>query len=220
VRLDASRLSAMGQSMGTTFAIPIASVEPRVKAWVFSGAGGSLIEIANSAHEPTELAPKVELLLGFPLDQHLHEAHPLLHLFQHLWDLTDPQGKARYVAAEPRPGHAAKPFLMFAGERDGYFAPNAQAAVAVPLGATLVGPAVEPVLAQNLSLAGRSAVMGPLHGNLNGVTAGVVQYAAPFELGHYVAFDEQDARDQYLCFVQHAGTPEEPSIIAAGSSCP
>lgn len=220
VRLNVTRLSAMGQSMGTTFGIPIASVDPRIKGYVFSGAGGSLVDIANEALEPIEIRPSLELLLGFPSTDHLHQAHPMAHLFQHLWDLTDPQGKARYVAAEPHQGQQPKPFMMFAGERDGYFAPNAQSAVAVPLGGVLVGGSVETVVPGNLQLAGRTPVMGPLSNNLNGVTAGVVQYAAPFNLGHYVAFDEEDARNQYLCFVQHVGTPEGPSIIAAGGVCP
>ncbi len=220
VRLNPARLSAMGQSMGTTFGIPIASVDPRIQGYVFSGAGGSLIEIAYSALEPIEIRPSLELLLEFPADAHLHEAHPLLHLFQHLWDLTDPQLKARYVAVEPRPGHSPHPFLMFAGERDGYFSPSAQSAVGVPLGAPLVGSQAEPLLPGNLQLAGRTPVTGPVSGNLNGVTAGIAQYAAPFNLGHYVAFDEDDARNQYLCFVQGVGTAQGPSIIAAGGSCP
>ena len=41
-----------------------------------------------------------------------------------------------------------------------------------------------------------------------------MQYATPFELGHFVAFDMSEARHQYLCFVQGIGTAAGPSIIA------
>lgn len=223
IRFNVDRLTAMGHSMGSTFGIPIASVDPRIKGYVFSGAGGSLVEIAMSAHEPTNLKPFIELLLDFPQGQELRRSHPLLHLFQNLWDFADPAAKARYVAREPRPGHVARPFFMTAGVRDGYFHPNAETATAVALGATAVGTDVDPIIPAALALAGKTTVAFPLSNNLNGVTGGVVQYAAPFELGHYVAFDQADTRQQFTCFLLGVGTPAGPKISAASGSdtmCP
>ena len=223
IRFDPKRLSAMGHSMGSTFGIPIASVDPRIQGYVFSGAGGSLIEIAMSAHEPVDLKPFVELLLGFPEGQELRRSHPLLHIFQNLWDFADPAAKARYVAKEPREGHTPKPFFMTAGVRDGYFHPNAETATAVALGATEVGSEVDPTIPAAMALDGRSTVAFPLEKNLNGVTGGVVQYAAPFELGHYVAFDAPDTQQQYTCFIAGVGTAAGPKIAAASGSdtvCP
>lgn len=223
IRFDPARLSAMGHSMGTTFGIPIASVDPRIKGYVFSGAGGSLIEIANSAHEPVNLKPFIELLLGFGEGQEIRRSHPLLHVFQNLWDLSDPAAKGRYVAQEPRPGMQPRPFFMTAGIRDGYFHPNAETATAVSLGATAAGTDVDPTIPAALALAGRTTVGFPLANNLNGVTAGVVQYAAPFELGHYVAFDAADTQQQYTCFVAGVGTAAGPKISAPSGSdtlCP
>lgn len=223
IRFDVDRLTAMGHSMGSTFGIPIASVDPRIKGYVFSGAGGSLIEIAFSATEPVYIKPSLELLLNFPKGQELRRSHPMLHLFQHLWDYADPAAKARSVAREPRPGLPPRPFFMTAGVRDGYFHPNAETATAVSLGATPVGPEVDPIIPAALALAGRTPVPYPLEKNLNGVTGGVVQYGAPFDLGHYVAFDQADTRQQYTCFLLGVGTPAGPKIAAAGGSdttCP
>lgn len=223
IRFNVDRLTGMGHSMGSTFGIPIASVDPRIKGYVFSGAGGSLVEIAMSAHEPQVLKPIIELLLNFPQGQELRRSHPMLHLFQNLWDYADPAAKARYVAKEPRPGHVARPFFMTAGVRDGYFHPYSESATAVSLGATAVGTDVDPIIPAALALAGRTTVAYPLSNNLNGVTAGVVQYAAPFELGHYVAFDQADTRQQFTCFLAGVGTPAGPKISAASGSdtmCP
>jgi hypothetical protein len=224
IRFDPKRLSGMGHSMGTTFGVPIASVDPRIQGYVFSGAGGSLVEIANSALEPVYLKPFIELLLDFPAGSTIRRSHPLLHVFQNLWDYTDPTAKARHVAKEPHPGHVAHPFFMTAGVRDGYFHPNAETAIAVSLGATLVGdPAVDATIPDALKLDGRPPGTYPLSGNLNSVTAGVAQYAAPFELGHYVAFDDAAVRQQYTCFVVGVGTTAGPKISAASGSdttCP
>jgi hypothetical protein len=223
IRFDPKRLSAMGHSMGSTFGIPIATVDPRIQGYVFSGAGGSLVEIANSAHEPVDLKPFIELLLGFPEGQEIRRSHPLLHIFQNLWDFADPAAKARYVAKEPREGHPPRPFFMTAGIRDGYFHPNAETATAVALGATAAGSDVDPTIPAALALDGRTTVGFPLANNLNGVTGGVVQYAAPFELGHYVAFDAADTQQQYTCFLLGVGTAAGPKISAPSGSdttCP
>lgn len=223
IRFDVDRLTGMGHSMGSTFGIPIASIDPRIKGYVFSGAGGSLIEIAYSATEPVYIKPSLELLLNFPQGQELRRSHPMLHLFQNLWDYADPAAKARYVAREPRPGHVARPFFMTAGVRDGYFHPNAETAAAVALGATPIDSMVDPTIPAALALAGRMPAQYPLSNNLNGVTGGVVQYAAPFDLGHYVAFDQADTRQQYTCFLLGVGSPAGPKISAAGGSdttCP
>ena len=223
IRFNPKRLTAMGHSMGSTFGVPIASVDPRIQGFVFSGAGGSLVEIVNSALEPQELKPVIELLLDFPAGAEIRRSHPLLHIFQNLWDRTDPSAKARYVAKEPREGMKPRPFFMTAGFRDGYFHPNAETAVAVALGATETGIEIDPTIPTHLALAGRATVPYPVANNLNGVTGGVVQYAAPFNLGHYVAFDEAETRQQYTCFLLGVGTAAGPKIAAASGSdtlCP
>ena len=68
---DPEKLSAMGHSMGSTLAIPIASLDPRIQGFVYSGSGGSMIDVAMSTTYPQVLKPFVELLLDLPAEEHL-----------------------------------------------------------------------------------------------------------------------------------------------------
>ena len=213
IRFDPARLSAFGQSMGTTIGTNWAAVDPRVKGLVFSGAGGMLVEIAVTAVEPVPLKGFVELLLGFDVEEAVRIDHPILHAAQNVWDLVEPVAKANRVAAEPYPGFEARDVMMTAGYRDGYFHPRAQAAMAVAMGLTLVGDAAEPILPERLALADQSSGPYPLRGNLAGRTAGVVSYAAPQVLGHYVTFNQPAARYQYTCFIASVGMSEAASIL-------
>lgn len=214
-RFDLTRLSAMGHSMGSTIGIPVATVDPRIKGWVFSGAGGLLLEVATETSYPVDLRQALELLLGFQAGQRLDSQHPLLNAFQALWDFTDPVAKARHVAREPHDGQARKPFLLPQGLVDGYFHPEAQAAVGGALGTTLVGPELDPVLPRTLALDGRSTQPAyPLEKNLAGVTAASMHEETPFELGHYIVFDEEPIQAQVRCFVLGVGTPRGPRLVA------
>jgi len=215
IGFDPDRLTAMGQSMGTTLGIAAATVDPRIDGYIFSGTGGMLIDVVLGAHEPANLKPLFELIFGFTAEgKELHRAHPILHALQHLWDQVDPVARARWVSLTPQPGHQARDILMFAGNRDSYFHPNAITSVAVPLGVSLVGESVESTLPDALELAGRKPVDYPLAGNLNGRTAGVVHVAAPHELGHYVVFNQDGARFQFTCFAASVGTDVGATIRA------
>lgn len=216
IRFDPEKLTAMGHSMGSSLGIPVASVDPRIKGYVFSGAGGMLIELANSSTYPVVFKPTLELLLGFPKDRGLRRSHPLLHMFQALWDYADPTTRAPFVAKAPHPGKAPVPFLMTAGIIDGYFHPLAENAVAIALGATQTGASVDKSLEDSLKLAGRALSPYPVAKNLSGVTAGVVQGASPFELGHYVVFEQDTFRAQYTCFLQSVGSSGGARISAPG----
>ena len=222
-RVDMTKLSAMGHSMGSTIGIPAATVDPRVNAWVFSGAGGLLLEVATTATYPVELRTTLELLLGFKDGEQLSRTHPLLNAFQSLWDFTDPTAKARHVTREPLPGHSPKPWLLPQGVTDGYFHPGAQAAIGGALGTQLLGEEVEPTLPRTLRLDGRGTSNAyPLSGNLNGVTAGTMQVATPYELGHYIVFDVDEVSGQVACFLEQVGQPGGPTLVsprATSASC-
>lgn len=214
-RVDMSRLSAMGHSMGSTIGIPVATVDPRIKGYVFSGAGAMLIEVASEATYPVTLHSTLELLLDFKPDERLTRTHPLLHAFQTLWDATDPSAKARHVAREPYAGQEPKPFFLPQGLIDGYFHPGAQAAVAGALGTTLIGDELDPTTPRTLRLDGRGTTSAyPLRGNLNGVTGGTMQLQMPFELGHYIVFDVASVGAQVGCFLAGVGSTKGPAIVS------
>ncbi len=216
-RFDLSRLTAMGHSMGSTIGIPVATVDPRIQAYVFSGAGGLLTEIATSTTYPVKLKDLVGQLLGFEGTQTVDRAHPLLHAFQSLWDFTDPSAKAIHVAREPLPGKSAHPALQPQGITDGYFHPWAQTSVAVALGVTHVGQDLAGPMVDTLKLDGRpTGAAYPLAKNVNGVTVGLSQVEVPFELGHYVVFDRPDVQHQVTCFLTGVGSDEGPTVVAPG----
>lgn len=218
IRFDPGRLSAFGQSMGTTIGSNWAAVDPRVRGLVFSGAGGMLVEIAVTAIEPVRLKGIAELALRMGPEEDVRIDHPVLHAAQNVWDLVEPVAKAERVVAAPFAGFSGRDVMMTAGFRDGYFHPRAQAAMAVAMGLSMVGDAVEPILPARLALAGRPPVSFPLSANLGGRTAAVVPYAAPNDLGHYVVFNQPGARHQYTCFLLGVGAAGGPVITAPSSS--
>lgn len=215
-RMNPERLTAMGQSMGSTIGAPWAAVDRRVKGIILSGSGGILVDIANHAVEPVSVKGVAELALRLADDgDEIHLFHPALHAAQNLWDLVDPVAKAARLARRPYPGIPGKHVLMTAGYRDGYFAPTSQAALAVALGAPLAGAPVEPVLADTLELAGIDPVSLPAQATVNQRTVGVLPYAAPFMNGHYVVFDQPGARYQYTCFAASVGTAGGATLLPA-----
>jgi pimeloyl-ACP methyl ester carboxylesterase len=215
IQFDPERLTAMGQSMGSTLGVAWATVDPRVKGLVLSGSGGILVEIATTATEPFPLRGLLETLVNIEDGNELHRFHPMLHAFQNLWDLVDPIAKAQHISAEPFPGFAPKEIMMTAGITDGYFSPRSQAALAVALGVDLVGEEVEEFIPWALGLAGRTTQTYPLSSNLNGKVGGVVGYAAPHTLGHYVVFNQDGARHQYTCFIKSVGDTGGAKIQSA-----
>lgn len=195
--VDATRLSAMGHSMGQTLGIRWATVDPRITAFVSSGGGGGLVEVAMEATRPFPLAPALQTLIG--MDKPLHLQHPLLHAFQHLWDLVDPVTAAPHLVLDPHT--APKHVFMGGGHRDGYFSPRAQAKLAGALGVRFVGDVVDDYLPTTLDALGRPRAAYPVKANVNGVTAALDAYEGPFENGHFVLFDHEAARHQYTCFL-------------------
>ncbi|MBL4686172.1 MAG: hypothetical protein JKY37_16380 [Nannocystaceae bacterium] len=216
IRFDPERLTAMGQSMGTTLGVRWAAVDPRVKGVVWSGAGGVLIEIATKAVEPLDVRMLLVNLTGIP-DEELDDTHPLLHAFQNVWDLADPIVTARHSVREPFDNVPLKDIMMTAGITDGYFAPSSQAAMAIGLGTPIAGESVEETLPEVLELSGAGGVDYPVQAKVGGKTVAVVQYAAPHTLGHYVVFNQEGARHQYACFVATVGTEGGAVIPEAGT---
>ena len=217
IRFDPERLTAMGQSMGSTLGLPFATIDKRLKGLVLSGSGGILAEIAVSATEPFAFRSMLESIVELTDGQELHNAHPLLHAMQHLWDLLDPVAKARHVIAEPHEGIEPKDVFMPAGIIDGYFSPIAQTALAVALEVPLVGEEVEPHMAAMLKLRGHQTENYPLSANINGKTGFVVQYPSEHTQGHYVLFNQENGLHQYTCFIKGVGM-SSGTLIQAGET--
>jgi hypothetical protein len=224
IRIDPERLSGFGHSMGSTLGVPWASVDPRIKGMLLSGAGGMLVEIATSATEPSDVNGALSFLSGMG-EQRFHRAHPMLHALQNMWDLVDPVAKAHHLIVDPVEGLQPKDIMMTAGHLDGYFHPRAQASLAIPLGVSPVSNDLNDTLQSALDLAERTTQSYPLQDNINGKCGGLVAYTAEYDLGHYVVFNQDKAHHQYTCFIASIGSDSgamisAPAAFDSGCSSP
>ena len=213
IRIDQKRLTGFGHSMGATLGVPWAAVDPRLKGILLSGSGGMLVEIASTATEPVDVNNLLSLFAGFD-EKAFHNAHPMLHALQNMWDLIDPVAKAHRLAKEPGESQAPKDTMMTIGHLDGYFHPRAQAALAVALGAPLVGDGFNETLTAAMKLAERPKEDYPVRLNQGSATMAAVPFSAPHTLGHYVVFNQPEARFQYTCFLASVGLSEGSTISA------
>ncbi|MEM6930867.1 MAG: hypothetical protein AAF602_28290, partial [Myxococcota bacterium] len=219
IRFDDARFSAMGQSMGTTIIVPTMTVDTVYDAAVFSGAGGSLIEIASEGTSPVELRALLRVFLGYRPDEKLDQFDPLLHGLQHVWDYVDPMVHARHVTLEPHPGIPPKHVLMHSGLTDGYFSPDSRGNLSVALGTPLAGGVLEQRGLDLLELIGfDEALEYPVRGNIEGVTSATVQYAPSVLDGHHVAYQRSDTKAQYGCFLKTVGNPAGPILEDAADA--
>lgn len=101
-RLDASRLAYVGDSFGSIVGSMVASVEPRIGAFVLNvGGGGIITEIG--ARAPTisgVLSGGANLVYGVS-NEWLDEAHPASTLLQTIIEPGDPLTHAHRIVREP-----------------------------------------------------------------------------------------------------------------------
>lgn len=223
VRLDGDRLALMGHSMGATIAPLALNAEPRFRAAILSGAGGSWIENVMWKQKPLEIRPFAEALVGYELEEH----DPLLALLQWAGEPADPPVYA-YPLMRSRPLHV----LVLQGIVDHYILPPIANACSLSFGLDLGGEpldAAAPELAvfdpleRVLGHAGRARVALPASGNREGATALVVQHAEDgLEDGHEVMFQRGAPKHQYRCFLESfaRGTPVVPAAADEGGPCP
>jgi len=118
---DAGTLALMGHSMGATIAPLALAYEPRFRAALLSGAGGSWIQNIVHKESPVVVRPVAEAILGVAPRWQLHEHDPSLMLLQWAGESADPPAYGRLVVREPigDPRHV----LMMQGIVDTYILP-------------------------------------------------------------------------------------------------
>ncbi len=212
----------MGHSMGGTIAPLALAFEPRFRAAILSGEGGSWIENILYKESPQPLRPGASLLLG---DFTLSAFDPILSILQWAGEPADPPAYAARAIRDPRGG--ARNVLMFQGILDTYILPPIANASSLAFGLDLGGAADDTAasvaqftpLATLLPLTGGSVVALPRSGNRvagdgTTVTALVVQHPQdPVEDGHEVMFQTDAPKHQYLCFLKTllTGVPRVPA---------
>jgi hypothetical protein len=202
--LDTGRLALFAHSMGATIAPLALAGEPRYRAAILSGSGGSLIENVLYKTQPVPVNAAASLL-GFscvPQDR-----DPQLSLLQWALEPADSQVYARRVVADTAPPGStwsvasARHVLMIQGIVDHYILPPIADVMTLGEGLDLAyGPAScnddprcdkqpvygsvaspdYPSIADLLPLSGRSALPLPVSGNVTAggatLTAAVVQH--------------------------------------------
>jgi hypothetical protein len=235
---DVGTMALMGHSMGATIAPLAVAVEPRFRAALLSGAGGSWIENVIYKQLPVPVLGLAEALVGLPgTGYHLTIWDPLLSLFQWANESADPPVYSRHITLEPtvgRPRHV----LMMQGIVDHYIMPPIADAESLSLGLNLAGPELDDTPAEIAGL----APVGPLLGLVGSrsitlpasldfasakgvkVTAVVTQNPGDgIEDGHEVVFQTDGPKHQYSCFLQGLlkGDPVVPATgTAAHAPCP
>ncbi len=220
VRFNAARISSMGQSMGSTIGLPALTVDRITSASILSGSGGILVEIAVESSQPVPIARLLGPAIGYRRDEELDQFDPMLHAVQHIWDFVDTTVHARHVIAEPYEGMVPKHILQHSGLTDGYFSPTSRAALAASLGLDLVEPVLEPEALDIMAMTGHpEAIPTPAGGNLEDNITGVsIQYAPAILDGHHVAYQRNDAKAQYACFLRSVGIEPAPVLRSVEAS--
>ena len=231
-RFDLDILAIMGHSMGATISPLTLAVEPRYRAAILSGAGGSWIENVVHKQSPVAVRPLAEVLLQYVgIQRTLHEHDPALSLLQWAGEPADPP---IYAAAERTGAVVAAParhVLMLQGIVDTYILPPIANATSLSFGLDMGGDPLDadhPELAEFapleavLTFADRQTVALPASNNRDDVTVIVAQHAeGPIEDGHEVAFQTEGPKHQYRCFLEsfRDGTASVPAIGPLSAPC-
>jgi len=210
VRIDSQHLALMGHSMGATIAPLVATLEPRYRALLLSGAGGSWIENVLYKQKPWPVNDLASLLIGY-LPTELDRFDPVLSIVQWAAESADPLNYNRYLGD--------RHILMQQGIVDHYIMPSIANASSASLGLDAAGELLDAetpelwtdeTLEQSLKWSGREHVPYPVSGNRDGRTAVVVQHRADsVRDGHEVVFQTEPPKRQYRHFLRTflSGTP-------------
>jgi pimeloyl-ACP methyl ester carboxylesterase len=236
VTLDTTRLALMGHSMGASIAPLVLAFEPRYRAVILSGAGGSWIENVMWKQQPLEVRPAIEFLLRYSSRRRLLTAHdPVLTLVQWAAEPADAVVYASRILSEPATGESPRHVLMIQGIVDHYIMPRIANALSLSLGLDLAGEALDSVtpeiadqthLADVLTYSGRSQLALPATANFGGIATAIVvqQREDGLEDGHEVAFQNEPPRYEYKCFLESfaRGIPSVPdgTGMTADAACP
>ena len=220
-RFDPQRIYFMGHSQGSLTGPAFVAAEPEIKGAVLSGAGGGAMLSLIYKTKPIAIAPLFEAALHEPIGPY----HPLLNLFQQMLEPADPNNYAPAFFFSPRPGQAAKPIFLSEGLIDHATPTATTESLATAMRAPPLGKVLQPVL--GLSLRGLSEKNLPISGNVSteggSITAGLLQYRAQSKNtsctddkpcgsgycekgtcrreGHFVIFDNPEARRHYSSFL-------------------
>ncbi len=197
IRFDPTRIYFFGHSQGGLTGPPFLAVEPLVSGAVLSGAGGLIYLSLLLKTEPVNIAG---IIGAFVRDYPLDEFNNFLALIQGWIDLSDPVNYAPYLVRDPLPAVGAKYIYESEGFTDRFAPPLTIEALATAIGGSQVDPIIRTI--PGLALRGRDVLQAPVTGNIDGITAVLLQYnEAAGSDGHFVVFDVPAAQAQSIQFL-------------------
>lgn len=218
---DLSSVTIMGHSMGASIVPLTVAFEPKYRAMLLSGAGGSFLANVVYKQKPLATKPLAETLMGLAGSGYsLSEVDPLLGLLQWAGESADVPPYARHIRFES--STEQRHVLMMQGIVDHYIMPPIANAMTLSLGLDLAGDALDAMtpelqafvpIEQSLDLAGRKKITLPATLNSDLATAVVVQHPEDgIEDGHEVVFQTEPPKHQMRCFLESLakGTPRIP----------
>jgi len=229
VRFDGSKLAVFGHSMGATIAPLAMAFEPRLKAAILSGSGGSFIANLLYKQKPFPVRPLAELMLGYSVRLYsLSEGDPALSMVQWALEPADPPVYGRLAK-----GHV----LMLQGVVDHYILPPMANAQSLALGLDLAGDELDTKderlkpfapFRDVAAFSGRTVRSFPVAGNVkradgSAVTAAVVQNPGDaLQDGHEIVFQTAGPKYQYRCFLSSfaSGMPRVVAPVDSTEVCP
>ncbi|MCA9561910.1 MAG: hypothetical protein KC561_00410 [Myxococcales bacterium] len=205
IAFDPDRVVFFGHSQGATVGVPGLAARTHYDAAVISGGGGGLLLSLLNKRSPVDIAGGIELLLGASAN----DFHPVLNLIQMYFEPVDALNYAPFLRENEGDGPGLHIFQTL-GIGDTY-TPDA---TMQELARALDLPILEGFDGENF---GRPEASTPLSGNFDSgqTTAALGQYTPPTGRdGHFVVFDNPDARTQMLGFISSLRTSLTPTIPA------
>jgi hypothetical protein len=201
---DPAELLLHGHSTGSTIGSAAIALEPRLRAAVLSGAGGSWMYKMVLAEAPLKLATVAAILLDFDHPDVVDLFDPTTTLFQTALEPIEVMDWGVATIIDPLPNRDPRQILLIEGVVDSYHFPRMVNAYAMSVGLDLIEPQAEPTAADDYALVGRGVIAAPAVGNVDhpsgDVTAVTIQRAQNEHDGHYVSFEHDDVKYRYGCF--------------------
>lgn len=236
VMFDPANMAVMGHSMGATITQPVLAYEPRFRAAIMSGAGGSYLENLIYKESPLKVRPLAELILKYHRKgRELTEYDPAASLTQWAGEPADPPVYNRLLSEWP--AALSRPHvLMLQGIVDTYILPPIANATSLSLGLDLAGDSLDASqpelqrfrpLEELLGFSGGEKIGFPVQGNIPSEfgpdrTAVVVQHPEDgIEDGHEVVFQTEPPKHEYQCFLESFlnGIPRVPAPGGLDDAC-
>ncbi|MCA9616679.1 MAG: hypothetical protein KC586_28165 [Myxococcales bacterium] len=215
-RFDAERVYLQGHSTGGTVGSVALPLEPRIRAAVLSGTGGSWIYNVADADSPFVLRDVAKVFLRLREGDVVEHHDVELTLFQTVLASVEVMSWGRVTALAPEGD--AKDVLLVAGIVDTYHFPRMIHSQGMSLGADLALPSVEPTWEDEYTLVGLRGLGTPVRGNVRGEVTSVMLQRAQREGvdGHYVPFEHDDLKRRYACFLASHARDGRATLYADG----